>query len=183
MATCYPLGCRSLKILGLVLLQLGWLTSVSTVAASDEQVRYSLIKTEEGIARLDVKSGDLTLCRERSGQLVCNPSVDATRIYETEIERLSNENSRMRESISLIRKEVDQFAHHTEKSGSTSEIEAQESAVPSEAKKGWLDSFDKDRLNDALDLSGDAMRRFFGMVEELKKDFQMQWDEETSPNQ
>ena len=38
--------------------------------------RYSMQKSETGIARLDTQTGEVSLCQERSGELVCRMAAD-----------------------------------------------------------------------------------------------------------
>ncbi len=46
-------------------------------------------KTETGVARLDTKTGEMTLCREQAGELVCRMGADERRAFEDELDRLS----------------------------------------------------------------------------------------------
>lgn len=51
--------------------------------------RYSMQKSETGIARLDTQTGEVSLCQERSGELVCRMAADERSALELEIELLT----------------------------------------------------------------------------------------------
>ncbi len=51
--------------------------------------RYTMQKTESGIARLDTQTGEISLCIDREGQITCRMAADERAALETEIDRLS----------------------------------------------------------------------------------------------
>lgn len=51
--------------------------------------RYSMQKSETGIARLDTQTGEVSLCQERDGQLVCRMAADERTAFELEIDLLA----------------------------------------------------------------------------------------------
>ncbi|OCP24651.1 MULTISPECIES: hypothetical protein [unclassified Ensifer] len=51
--------------------------------------RYSMQKSETGIARLDTQTGEVSLCQERDGQLVCRMAADERTAFELEIDLLT----------------------------------------------------------------------------------------------
>ena len=50
--------------------------------------RYSMQKTETGIARLDTQTGEVTLCQEKAGDLVCRMAADERTAYDLELDLL-----------------------------------------------------------------------------------------------
>ena len=66
---------------------------VSLVAASawsEETDRYRLEKSANGYVRMDTQTGAMSICEERSGQLVCKMAADERAAYQDEIDRLDN---------------------------------------------------------------------------------------------
>ncbi|TCL96145.1 hypothetical protein C8J38_101500 [Rhizobium sp. PP-WC-2G-219] len=50
--------------------------------------RYSMKKTDTGIARLDTQTGEVTLCQEMAGDLVCRMAADERTAYDLELDLL-----------------------------------------------------------------------------------------------
>lgn len=53
-----------------------------------DQSRFKLEKTEHGFVRLDSRSGALSLCQEKDGNLVCRMAADERAAYEQELDLL-----------------------------------------------------------------------------------------------
>jgi hypothetical protein len=104
--------------------------------------RYTLERTENGFVRLDTRTGEMSICTERTGQLVCRLAADERRAFE---ESLSDLSARVEE----LEKRLDMLAPREQDPG-----------IPDEAE-----------LDRALTAMEKMMRRFFGMVEELQKEF------------
>lgn len=68
-------------------LTLGWGASVEAQEGSPG--RYSMQKSDTGIARLDTETGEVTLCREKDGELVCRMAADQRAAFEREIDLLT----------------------------------------------------------------------------------------------
>ena len=58
-------------------------------AAHEEEQRYSLEKTADGYVRLDTRTGEMSICSEASGQLVCRMAADERTAFEDEIDRVT----------------------------------------------------------------------------------------------
>jgi exonuclease VII small subunit len=58
-------------------------------AIAAEPGRYQMQKTESGVARLDTVTGEMTLCREQTGELVCRMGADERRAFEDELDNLT----------------------------------------------------------------------------------------------
>jgi hypothetical protein len=58
-------------------------------AASGEEVeRYRLEKTDTGYVRMDTATGEMSICEERTGQLVCKLAADERAAFQDDIDRL-----------------------------------------------------------------------------------------------
>ena len=57
-------------------------------AIAQEPGRYAMQKTDTGIARLDTQTGEVTLCLEEGGELVCRMAPDERAAYDQELGRL-----------------------------------------------------------------------------------------------
>ncbi|TGP51310.1 hypothetical protein EN802_17205 [bacterium M00.F.Ca.ET.159.01.1.1] len=63
---------------------------VAASAYSEETDRYRLEKSANGYVRMDTQTGAMSICEERSGQLVCKMAADERAAYQDEIDRLDN---------------------------------------------------------------------------------------------
>ncbi|WP_275788435.1 hypothetical protein [Pararhizobium gei] len=63
----------------------------SAPAFAQESVpgRYAMQKTESGIARLDTQTGEVSLCRESEGDIVCRMAADERTAFELELDLLT----------------------------------------------------------------------------------------------
>lgn len=62
------------------------LAAASANAADTE--RYRLEKTDSGYVRMDTQTGEMSICEERAGQLICKLATDARTAFEDELGRL-----------------------------------------------------------------------------------------------
>ena len=63
---------------------------VAVSAYSEETDHYRLEKSANGYVRMDTRTGAMSICEERSGQLVCKMAADERAAYQDEIDRLDN---------------------------------------------------------------------------------------------
>ena len=63
---------------------------VAASAYSEETDHYRLEKSANGYVRMDTRTGAMSICEERSGQLVCKMAADERAAYQDEIDRLDN---------------------------------------------------------------------------------------------
>lgn len=73
------------------LLAVGAAAIAGTAWSEDETGRYRLEKSETGYVRMDTKTGDMSICEERSGQLVCRLAADERSAFQDEIDRLQGQ--------------------------------------------------------------------------------------------
>jgi hypothetical protein len=62
------------------------LLGLGAFAADGE--RYTLEKSASGYVRMDTQTGEMSICEERSGQLVCKLAADERSAYGSDVERL-----------------------------------------------------------------------------------------------
>ncbi|WP_394690820.1 hypothetical protein [Hoeflea sp.] len=118
------------------------LDAAPTVAQEPIANRFTLEKTENGFVRMDTQTGEMSICAEQQGQLVCRLAADERRAFEESLSDLSDR-------VAVLEQRL--------------EIE-----TPGEKSDGIPDEAE---LNRALDAMNKMMRGFFGMVEDLRKEF------------
>lgn len=60
-------------------------TLLAMPAAAEDTERYRMERTEDGFVRMDMASGQMSLCREQGSQLVCRAAVDEREAYHRDI--------------------------------------------------------------------------------------------------
>ncbi|MEJ6782014.1 hypothetical protein AmiPiv_05515 [Aminobacter sp. Piv2-1] len=60
-------------------------------ASAAEVQRYQMEKTEKGYVRMDTQTGEMSICEDRDGQLVCKLAADERSALQDEIDRLQAE--------------------------------------------------------------------------------------------
>jgi len=63
-------------------------TGIAGLASAEEAERYRLEKSDTGYVRMDTVTGEMSICEERSGQLVCKLAADERAAFQTDIDRL-----------------------------------------------------------------------------------------------
>jgi hypothetical protein len=64
------------------------ITGIAFLASAEEAERYRLEKSDTGYVRMDTVTGEMSICEERSGQLVCKLAADERAAFQTDIDRL-----------------------------------------------------------------------------------------------
>ena len=64
------------------------MTGIAFLASAEEAERYRLEKSDTGYVRMDTVTGEMSICEERSGQLVCKLAADERAAFQTDIDRL-----------------------------------------------------------------------------------------------
>ena len=59
-------------------------------ALAQDEARYQIEKTADGYVRLDKITGDMSVCKEQSGQLVCRAAADDRNSLADEIGRIDS---------------------------------------------------------------------------------------------
>lgn len=58
-------------------------------AHAEGEGRYRMDKTDSGLVRLDTVTGEVSLCREQEGQIVCRMAADERAAFEKELDLLT----------------------------------------------------------------------------------------------
>jgi hypothetical protein len=64
------------------------LAGLAGSASGEEVERYRLEKTENGYVRMNTATGEMSICEERTAQLVCKLAADERAAFQDEIDRL-----------------------------------------------------------------------------------------------
>jgi hypothetical protein len=63
--------------------------TIPAAVAQEAETRYTLEKTPDGYVRMDTRTGEMSVCTERTGQLVCRLAADERSAWQDEIDRLT----------------------------------------------------------------------------------------------
>ena len=63
--------------------------TVPAAMAQETETRYTLEKTPDGYVRMDTRTGEMSVCTERTGQLVCRLAVHERSAWQDEVDRLT----------------------------------------------------------------------------------------------
>ncbi|MCA1491172.1 hypothetical protein [Sinorhizobium alkalisoli] len=116
-------------------LSLGWALSVTAQESSPG--RYTMQKSETGFARLDTETGEVDLCQEKNGELVCRMAADERAAFERELDLL------------------------------TRRVEALEKAVGRGAAASKPDLPTDEEIDRTMSIMERVMRKFMGIVKEF----------------
>lgn len=137
-----------------------------------ETGRYAFVPVEGGALRLDKESGEVSRCADQEGVVLCRLAADDRTAYQDEIDRLG-------ERLEGLETRLDTLEKGAEEKQTTGTVvepapEAKDRAgrAPAEPPSAKLDPQDEAELNRFLAMTDKVMRRFFGMVQELKRDFE-----------
>ena len=64
------------------------LAGLAGSASGEETERYRLERTDNGYVRMDTQTGEMSICEERTNQLVCKVAAEERTAFQDEIERL-----------------------------------------------------------------------------------------------
>ena len=109
-----------------------------------EADRYTLEKTADGYVRMDRQTGEMSICEERAGQLVCRLAADERAAFQDEIDRCRTALDRLEKRVA----ELEAAGVHPE------------TLLPTE------EEFDK-----SLGYMEKFFRRFMDIVKEFDKDW------------
>ncbi|GLR50386.1 hypothetical protein KYK30_01290 [Shinella yambaruensis] len=112
---------------------------VAGSAQAEGEGRYRMEKTDGGFVRLDTATGEVSLCREQEGQIVCRMAADERAAFEQELD--------------LLTKRVEAL----EKGGVTGETAAKPSLPTDE------------EIDRTMTIMEKMMQRFMGIVKNLEE--------------
>jgi len=136
--------------------------------------RYSLTQVEGEVLRVDRQNGTVSVCRQKNEAWRCNPVPLAEEAYVAEINALADEVERLTARLEILEagKNSDQKALPPGAALDRPVTDAlpDEPAPAAKSPAPAAKSKDEEELDQVLDFTETAMRRFFGMVRELQKD-------------
>jgi hypothetical protein len=118
------------------------LAGIAGSASGEEVERYRLEKTETGYVRMDTATGEMSICEERTGQLVCKTAADERAAFQDEIDRLQAKLDGIEGRVAKL----------------------EERAIP----EALLPS--DEEVDKSLDIMEKFFNRFMGMMKQLDKD-------------
>jgi hypothetical protein len=156
--------------------------------------RFEILQSDKGaILKLDTATGTLSICREKSVGMACELVADDRAALDREIERLSLENRRLRDRLSDLDARPAPLPQVPPPQAVTPEppppvqlpVAPQPiqplSPVPTvqppatlekpRAEKPTLTPEQEHRLDRFMDYSAEALRRFQGLVDELRREW------------
>lgn len=71
-------------------------------ASAQAAERYRMERTEDGFVRMDLATGQMSVCRERGVELVCRAAVDEREAYHREIGDLETRLERLEERVAEL---------------------------------------------------------------------------------
>ena len=74
-------------------------SALASAPALAESGRYVMEKTDEGYVRMDTASGEMSICTEKSGQLVCKLAADERAAFQDALDRLEDRVARLEERV------------------------------------------------------------------------------------
>ncbi|MCX2723623.1 hypothetical protein [Roseibium salinum] len=127
--------------------------------------RFSLVAIDGDILRVDRQNGTVSICEEQNDAWRCNPVPLAEEAYIAEINELADEVDRLTARLEEL--EDDGAGKPLPPATVPGRPQTGEGDKPSR-----LDKEDEEELEKVLTFTESAMRRFFGMVRELQKEFE-----------
>jgi hypothetical protein len=112
-------------------------------ALSQDTVRYALEKTADGYVRMDKSTGEMSICKEADGQLICRVAADERDAYDDNLAGLTKRVEVLEQKLATLQ-------------GANTNSQ---NVLPTE------EEFDK-----TLSMMERFMRRFMGVVRELDED-------------
>lgn len=85
-----------------ILIPAALVSMIAASARSEETERYRLEKSATGYVRMDTQTGAMSLCEERSGQLVCKMAADERGAFQDEIDRLQTSVKALDERVAKL---------------------------------------------------------------------------------
>ena len=130
-------------------------------ASAAEPDRYRLEKTPNGYVRMDTATGEMSVCQEKWGELVCKMAADERTAVQDEIERLQSDMKALEDRLATV-KALEERVKTLENS-LTAKIE---NSLPTE------EDFNK---------TMSYMERFFRNFMDIVKDFESEDTKPTEP--
>ena len=85
-----------------IILSVFLVSAMPLAAIAQDTDRYTLERSGNGYVRMDRRTGDMSICEERSGQLVCRVAADERAAFQDEVERLQDRLSGLEKRIAEL---------------------------------------------------------------------------------
>lgn len=113
-------------------------------AHADDAGRYRLEKSTDGYVRMDTRTGAMSICQEKDGQLVCRVAADERGAFQDEIDRLQARVKSLDERVAKLENSLSQKL---------------ESSLPTE-----------EDFNKTMSYMERFLRSFMSIVKDMQKD-------------
>ncbi len=141
--------------------------SAQLVTEPHDEDQYHVVEIEDGLVRIDRRTGEITECQNSANGWVCRLSADDRLAYEAEINRLDAEVERLENELALARE-----------AGEGADQDVAPMPVPENGTgpdgtlRDRLDLPSDEELDAVMETAEEVMRRFFGMVQDLREDLE-----------
>lgn len=123
-------------------------------ASAAETDRYRLEKTPDGYVRMDTQTGQMSICEEKWGELVCRMAADERTAVQDEIERLQTELKALNDRLGSVKALEDRVARL--ENSMTARVEQ---SLPTE-----------EEFNKTMSYMERFFRSFMGIVKDFEND-------------
>lgn len=127
-----------------ILTQLLFLSVSASYAMAEEADRYTLEKSGDNFVRMDRQTGEMSICEERSGQLVCKLAADERSAFQDEVDALESRVKALDERVVKLE---------------TSRPARLDQALPTD-----------EQIDRTVETMGKFLRGFMGIVKDLDKE-------------
>ncbi len=127
-----------------ILTQLLFLSVSASYAMAQETDRFTLERSGDNFVRMDRQTGEMSICQERSGQLVCKLAADERSAFEKEVDALEQRVMALDERVVKLE---------------TSRAVRLDEALPSD-----------EQIDRTVETMGKFLRGFMGIMKDLDKE-------------
>ncbi len=124
-----------------------FLVTVTLASQSFAAERYSITKLSDGTVRIDHRTGAISYCRERDGNMICSLAAEERQAWISETEDLSNRIDHLEQRLKTL-----------EAATSKSSQDKSSETKPEEQRE----------IDKAMDFMDKAIRRFSDVFDDLK---------------
>lgn len=156
--------------------------------APGDDARFTVKETKDGLLRLDRQTGVVSLCREGAAGWSCAPVPDAQKTLDREMSALDAENRKLKARIGALERRLKAIARSADPEGK----DAQDAPDTNEGLEGGdgtkkhglreddagrngdenLSPKERRHLDQFMDFSETALRRFFGLMKVLREEYE-----------
>lgn len=142
----------------------------TATVASEDDARFTMTETSEGVLRLDRQTGVVSLCSDTKGRWTCVPVLDAQKELDKEMRALERENERLAARNSELEERLQDIARSAG-SGLPDENEKKPEA-DKDSGSDVLTQREQRQIDRFMDFGEHAMRRFFGVMKTLRDEYE-----------